>query len=230
MKERVSPGLAVALGAVAVFAMAALLFGFTVVSTEDEAALTVDFDPVTYVDDNWEAVQTAIREGVVPIADVLSRIEPNADGTIASADLTPIAEELGLITVGEAHVYRVSGSGTVTDVDVDTSKGSIGLAIDGYEGPIKVRAWVGTRLPSDESSVRDATGFIEFGDFREQTEFGKVAKELNSKVVAALEGLDKENLLGKTVDFTGAFTLRTFNTPTVDVSEIQLVPIEMTER
>lgn len=230
MRERVSPGTAFGIVAVAVFLVVALLFGFTVVSVEDEAALTVEFDPVTYVEDNWEAVQTAIEEGAVPLADVLNRIEPGTDGTIASATLTPIAEELGLITVGEAHVYRVSGSGTVTDVDVETSKGSVGLEIDGYEGPIKVRAWVGTRLPSDESSVRDATGFIEFGDFREQTEFGKVAKELNTKVVAALEGLDKESLQGQTVDFTGAFTLRTFNTPTVDVSEIQLVPIEMTAR
>ena len=230
MKGKLSTSAVIGIAAVGIFVVVALMFGFTVVSTEDEAALTVEFDPVTYVEDNWEAVQTAIEEGAVPLADVLNRIEPGADGTIASADLTPVAEELGLITVGEAHVYRVSGSGTVTDVDVDTSKGSVGLEIDGYEGPIKVRAWVGTRLPSDESSVRDATGFIEFGDFREQTEFGKVAKELNTKVVAALEGLDKENLLGQTVDFTGAFTLRTFNTPTVDVSEIQLVPIEMTAR
>ena len=47
MKASVRPGLAVAAGVVAVLAIVALLFGFTVVSTEDEAALTVVFDPVT---------------------------------------------------------------------------------------------------------------------------------------------------------------------------------------
>ncbi len=230
MKERVSPGRAVAIGAVAVFAVVALLFGFTVVSTEEEASLTVEFDPAAFVEENWEAITTAITDNAVPLADVLNRIQPDAGGTIPTEDLTPVAEELGLITTGDAHVYRVTGSGTVTDVDTETSKGTIGIAVDGYDGPIAVRVYVGTRIPSDESSIRDGTGFIEFGDFREQTEFGKVAKEINSKVVAGLEGLDTANLAGKTVDFTGALTMRTFNQPSIDVSELQIVPIAVVER
>ena len=230
MRERVSPGVAIGAVAVAVFLIVALLFGFTVVSVEEEEALTVEFDPVAYVDDNWEAVQTAITDNAQPLANVLNEFEPDAEGKIATEELTPIAEALGRITTGEAHVYSVAGSGTVTDVDVESSKGSIGLDIEGYDGPVAVRMWIGTRIPSDESSIRDATGFIEFGDFREQTEFGKVAKEINKKVVDGLEGIDKESLLGQTVDFTGAFTLRTFNQPTIDVSEIQLVPVELSER
>ena len=34
-----------------------------------------------------------------------------------------------------------------------------------------------------------------------------------------------ESLLGKPVSVTGAFTLRTFNQPQIDVSESHLVPI-----
>jgi predicted lipoprotein len=221
---------AIGIAGVTVFLVVSLLFGFTAVSVEEEAALTVEFDPVAYVEENWETVKTAIVDNAVPLADVLNEFEPGADGRIETEDLTPIAEAMGRITTGEAHVYSISGSGTVTDVDVGTSKGSIGIDVDGYDGPVKVRMWVGTRVPSDESSVRDATGFIEFGDFREQTEFGKVGKEINRKVVEGLEGLDKEALEGKTIDFTGAFTLRTFNQPIIDVSEIQLVPIEVSER
>ena len=230
MRERVSPGMAIGIAAVAVFVVVALLFGFTVISTEDEAALTIEFDPVAFADDNWESVQTAITDNAVPLANVLNEFEPGPDGKVVTEDLTPIAEALGLITPGEAHVYRVTGSGTVTDVDIESSKGSIGIDVEGYDGPIKVRVWIGTRVPSDESSIRDGTGFIEFGDFREQTEYGKVAKEINKKAVAELEGLDKENLEGKTVDFTGAFTMRTFNQPTIDASEITIVPIEVTAR
>jgi predicted lipoprotein len=230
MSERVSPGLAIGVGAVAVFLVVAVLFGFTVVSVEEEAALTVEFDPVAYVDDNWEAVQTAITDNAVQLANILNEFEPALDGTIATEELTPIAEALGLITTGEAHVYSVTGLGTVTDVDTESSKGSIGIDVDGYDGPVKVRVWIGTRIPSDESSVRDATGLIEFGDFRDQTEYGKVAKEINKKVVANLEDLDKDNLEGKAIEFTGAFTTRTFNQPTIDISEIQVVPIEVTER
>ena len=54
MKGSVSPGLAIGAAAVGVFAVLALLFGFTVVSTEEEADLNVEFDPVAYVDENWE--------------------------------------------------------------------------------------------------------------------------------------------------------------------------------
>lgn len=227
MSDRVSPGVAIAAVAVAAFLVVSVLFGFTVVSVEEEAALTEEFDPVAFVDDNWEAIQTAIRDNAVPLADVLNRIEPGPDGRIATDELTPVAEELGLITTGDAHVYRVNATGTVTDVDTETSRGSIGLAVDGYEGPIDVRVWIGPRLPSDDSSIRDGTGFIEFGDFTDQTQYGQVAREINLRVVDDLEGVDFQALEGQTVDLTGAFTLRTFNQPTIDVSQISLVPIEV---
>ena len=217
--------------AVAVLVSVALLFGFTVVSTEDEAASQVGFDPVAFVDGIWDDARTAITDSAVPLADVLSRIVPT-DGKAAKADLTPVAQELGLITTGEALVFPVRGTATVTDVDTASSRGTLGLAVDGYEGPIKVRAYIGTRLPSDESSIRDATGFIRFGDFRDQTEYGKVAAEINKRVVADLEaagvaGEAAAALIGKQVDLTGAFTLRTFNQPRIDVSTITLVPVEL---
>jgi len=230
MKEKVSPGMAIGIGAIAILVVVALLFGFTAISTEEEAALTVEFDPVAYVEDNWEAVQIAITEEAVPLANILNEFEPDAEGIVATEELIPVAEALGLITTGDAHVYRVTGSGTVTDVDVDSSKGSIGIDVEGYDGPISVRAWVGTRIPSDNSAVRDASGFIDFGDFREQTEFGSVGKEINKKVAANLADLDKENLAGKTIDFTGALAMRTANMPTLDIGELALVPIEIVER
>lgn len=230
MRERVTPGTAVAIVAVAVFAIVALLFGFTVISTDDEAALTVSFDPAAYVEDNWDAVQLAIKEDSVPLADLLNAIEPGADGQVAAADLVPVVAAMGSELSGEAQVYRVTGTGTVTDVDVESSKGSIGIDVDGYDGPIMVRAWIGTRIPSDNSSVRDAAGFIDFGDFRDQTEFGKVAKEINSKVVENLADLDKENLAGQKIELTGAIGLRVANRPTLDVGELDIVPIEVIER
>jgi predicted lipoprotein len=227
MKGSVSPGLAVGAAAVAIFAVLALLFGFTVVSTEEEAALNVVFDPVTFVADNWDDVQTVIRDEAVPLADVLNRMAPDAAGKATTESLTPIAQELGLITTGNAHVYRVNASGTVTDVDTETSRGTLGLTVDGYEGPILVRVYVGSRIPSDESSIRDASGFIQFGDFREQTEYGKVAAEINKKVLENIEAVDVAALVGQPVSVTGAFTLRTQNQPSVDVSQVSIVPIEI---
>lgn len=230
MTTRFSRTTVIAIGAVAVFVVVSLLFGFTVVSTEQEAALTVEFDPAVYVEDNWEAVETAIKDQAVPLADVLNAIEPDAEGRASTEALTPVAERLGRITTGDAHVYSVSGSGVVTDVDTETSRGSVGIDIDGYDGPVSVRMWVGTRIPSDESSVRDATGFIEFGDFREQTEFGRVGAELNKRIVDELASFETEGLTGQTIDFTGAFTFRTFNQPSIDVSEVVIVPVEVAAR
>jgi predicted lipoprotein len=227
MSARVSGVGATAIALVVLFVVFSLLFGFTVVSTEQEAALTVEFDPAVYVDENWETVQTAIKDQAVPLADVLNAIEPDAAGKASTEALVPVAEQFGRITTGGAQVYSVSGSGVVSDVDTGTSKGSIGIDVDGYDGPIEVRMWVGTRIPSDESSVRDATGFIEFGDFKEQTEFGKVAAEINKRIVDELESLVTDGLAGQAIDFTGAFTLRTFNQPSIDVSEIYIVPIEV---
>jgi len=235
MSKRMTP--ARAAGAIAIVAclLVALLFGFTVVSSEQEAASRVGFDPVAYVDGVWDDVTGAITEGAVPLSDVLNRIVPDADGKAAKAELTPVAQELGLVTTGEALVFRVHATGTVTDVDTATSKGTIGLQVDDYDGPIKVRAYVGPRLPSDESSVRDAAGFIQFGDFKDQTEYGKVAAEINKRVAADLEasgvaGKAADSLLGKQVDLTGAFTLRTFNQPRIDVDTIMLVPVGLAAR
>jgi predicted lipoprotein len=227
MKERVSPSTAVAIGVVAVLAVVALLFGFTVVSTEEEAALSVEFDPVAFVAESWDDIQRVIVDEAVPLADVLNRITPDAAGKATTETLTPIAEELGRITTGNAHVYRVNATGTVTDLDTETSKGTLGMTVDGYEGPIAVRVYIGSRIPSDESSIRDATGLIEFGDFRDQTEYGKVAAEINKKVLENLAAVDVESLVGRPVTVTGAFTLRTQNQPSVDVSQVSIVPIEI---
>ena len=102
------------------------------------------------------------------------------------------------------------------------------MVLDGYDGPIKALLYIGTRIPSDDTSVRDSVGFITFGDFKEQTEYGKAATEINKRVLAtALGGVDRDNLAGKTISFKGAFTIRTFNLIQIDVKEINIVPVEI---
>jgi predicted lipoprotein len=121
----------------------------------------------------------------------------------------------------------VRGSGTIVSVDAETSLGTAEVALDGYDGPIKTLLYIGTRIPSDDTSVRDAVGFISFGDFKEQTEYGKAATEINKRVlVTVLDNIDRENLIGKTISFKGAFTIRTFNLLQIDMKEINIVPVE----
>ena len=76
--------------------------------------------------------------------------------------------------------------------------------------------------------MRDAVGFITFGDFKEQTEYGKAGSEINKRVLSTVLGnIDKDNLVGKTISFKGAFTIRTFNLLQIDVKEIRIVPVEI---
>jgi len=142
--------------------------------------------------------------------------------------LIDVANQYGLITVGEAHVYMVEGSGKIVDVNAETSLGTAELQLDGYDGPIKAQLYIGTRIPSDDSSVRDAVGFITFGDFKEQTEYGKAATEINKRVLnTVLDEIDRDNLVGKPISFKGAFTIRTFNLLDIDVNELPIVPVEV---
>ena len=206
-------------------------YGFTVVSIEDaeETVQNEAFDPVAYVDGIWESqLIPTFNEGVVELSKILSEMETGADGTAAKDDLIAIANQYGLITVGEAHVYIVKGSGTIRSVNAETSLGTAEVVLDGYDGPIKALLYIGTRIPSDDTSVRDSVGFITFGDFKEQTEYGKAATEINKRVLATvLGGIDRDNLAGKTISFKGAFTIRTFNLIQIDVNEISIVPVEI---
>jgi len=187
----------------------------------EEAEETVQseaFDPVAYVDGIWESrLMPTFDEGAVELSRILAEIEPDASGAAPKDDLIAVANQYGLITVGEAHVYMVKGSGKIGSVNAETSLGTAEVVLDDYDGPIKVQLYIGTRIPSDDTSVRDAVGFISFGDFKEQTEYGKAGTEINKRVLATvLGGLDRDNLVGKTISFKGAFTIRTFNLIQID--------------
>ena len=212
-----------------VFLVLMARYGFTVVTIEsaEEAVQGETFDPAVYVDDIWEEqLVPAFEANSVDLATILSKIETDSDGTTPKDSLAPIAKEYGLITVGEAHVYMVKGSGTITAVNTESSTGTVEVQLDGYQGPIKVLLYIGTRIPSDETSVRDAVGFISFGDFKEQTEYGKAASEINKRVISDVLGdIDKDNLIGKTIRFSGAFGIRTFNLLQIQMNEIRVVPM-----
>lgn len=209
----------------------AVRYGFTVVRVEDVEQTAQDeaFDPVAYVDGIWESrLLPAFEENAVDLAEVLAELQPDANGTVPKEELIDITNEYGLITVGEAHVYMVEGSGRIVSVDTETSLGTAEVELDGYDGPVKAQLYIGTRIPSDDSSVRDAVGFITFGDFREQTEYGKAATEINKRVLSAvLDEIDRDNLVGKPITFKGAFTIRTFNILQIDVNDIPIVPVEI---
>jgi predicted lipoprotein len=207
------------------------IYGFTVVSTEEGKQVIGSgaFDPEAYVDEIWESkIIPTIIEEAVELSTILKEIKTDNNGFVKKDDLIPITEKYGLITVGEAHVYMVKGQGKVINVDTKSNTGIIEISLDGYTGPIKIKMYIGPRIPSDESSVRDSVGFINFGDFREQTEYGKVGAEINKRCMNNINLPDDKNeLLGKTISFYGAFSIRTFNIVNIKLDEIKITPVQI---
>lgn len=206
-------------------------YAFTVVpiAQVEQQKISEAFNPVAYVDGVWDSkIIPQINSEAVNLTDILSAMQPNDQGIAAKEDLIKVAKKYGLITVGEAHVYLVKGEAQVVSINAETSLGVMEIIPAGYTGPIKVVVYMGPRIPSDETSVRDGVGFINFGDFKEQTEFGKVGSEINKRVLdTAFTNIDKEQLIGKTITFYGAMTIRTFNLVNIDLKKITIVPVKV---
>ncbi len=207
-------------------------FGFTVVKIADveQAVESETFDPVAYVDGIWDSeIMPIFNDKAVELPTILSEIEVGPDGTAIKDSLIPIVQKYGLVTAGDAHVYLVEGSGTISQVNTETSLGTIEVTLDGYDGPIKVLIYIGPRIPSDETSIREGVGFIYIGDFKDQMEYGQVGQEINKRVLSQVLGnLDENSLLGRTIIFMGAFNIRTFNLIQIKLEEIRIVPVEIT--
>jgi predicted lipoprotein len=206
-------------------------YGFTVVEIREmeEVVQSEAFNEVIFVDNIWEnQILSTINQNAVDLALILSAMDVDSSGIASKETLVEVAEEYGLITVGEAHVYMVKGQGTVISVNSSGSIGTIEINLNGYDGSVQVLIFIGPRIPSDNSAIRDSVGFITFGDFREQTQYGKVASELNRRVITdVLEPLDIESLLGQQIYFEGAFAIRTFNLINIDLSKINIVPVKI---
>ena len=202
---------------------------FTVVDLgeQDEIEQSEAFDATTYVEEKWDDIDSTLRERSVDLATVLNAIQVDADSFVAKDDLISVTNEYGLITPGEAHVYAITGSGTVASVDTSSSRGILELTVDGYDGPIRLNVEIGPRLPSADTSVRDAVG-IDFNEFTDQTEYGQVASEINTRVRDdVLAPLDFEGMEGSRITVIGAMTIRTFNLLQIDLSEINVIPFEI---
>ena len=92
----------IGLAIVAAF-IAILPFSVTIVPiAEVEAQQRSEaFDPVAYVDGIWESqILPIVEEKAVDLAAILSEIEVDEKGFATKEQLTAIAEESGLITVG----------------------------------------------------------------------------------------------------------------------------------
>ncbi len=193
------------------------LTGCTIVSTAQEAEREQSeaFDAASYVDGIWESrVVPAVVDNAHELPEVLDAIGQDLDAAAAQY----------AVSMSGAHNFRVRGSGVVTSVDTESRNGTALVKLDGYDGPMQVLLQIGPLIRGD--AIRDGVGFISFGDFREQTQFGQVSRELNQQVAdEVVAGLDPALLVGKPLSFQGVFTIRTTNQSTIDLSEVVITPV-----
>lgn len=174
------------------------------------------FDPVTYVDGIWASqVVPTIVEKAVDLPTVLLALE---------SDLATAGKDYATAAQSGALNFVVRGQATIQSVDTASRNGTALLTVDGYNGPVAIILQIGPLVRGD--GVRDGVGFIAFGSFKDQTEFGQVSKELNRRVTELVIGeLDLASLPGKQISFDGVFTIRTTNQTTIDLSEVVITPV-----
>lgn len=205
------PAVAGAVVAVAVVAAAVASTTFVPAGSVAQAADTA----TEFVDLNYDdVVVPAIVDGAQPLDTLVAALvaDPDAAG-----------EEFGS---REDEGKPWSFATDVTGVVGEGSFGEIGLTVEGMPDGITV----GVAVPpfGSNTAIRDAGTDLTFGDFTNQTEFQKVAIELNNRAVDAVYGdLDPASLVGSTIDVTGAFTWVSSTGGAIDHVSILPVRIEV---
>ncbi len=194
---------------------------FTVVNTQEQAAVVESekFDRVAFVDSIWDSkLLPAVQEDSIDLAVVLDAIGENLEKSA----------EFAKISVSGAYNYRVRGTGTVESVDVSSKNGVATIQLDHYDGNIQVFLNIGPKISGE--SIRDGSGFIEFGDFKDQTEYGQVSKEINKRVGdTVFNQFNWPEMVGKKISFGGMFTILTTNQTKINLDTVTISPVYVEE-
>jgi predicted lipoprotein len=171
-------------------------------------------DPKTYVANNWAAkIVPTVHDKAVDVTTVAAAIakDPAAAGQ-------QYGHQAG---TGSPFAYMVKGSGTVTDLDTSVPTGPMTVEV-AQPGGKPLRLTVATGPVIAGTAIRDAVGFISFGDFTNQIDYADVANQINARVKTdVISKVDLASIKGKKVDFYGAFSALT-------PGLIFLVPTELT--
>lgn len=100
--------------------------------------------------------------------------------------------------------FAIEGQGKVVEANLKSRARTAGLDIDG-DGKTDLTLQLGPVIKG--TSLRDVAPIYDFNDFRDQIEFAKLGRAINDRVSAALT-LPDGDLIGQTIEFTGAVTVK----------------------
>lgn len=180
------------IGVVALVVLGVVL-GTKVVPSDDPLAQgNVEFDPATFGAENFPTVQEGIIDRAVDAATLADAI---------AADPDAAAAEYAIESSG-GPVYSVTFTGVVGE----GQSGIYEVQVEGVPDDLLVRVQTGPAINGTE--LRDGTGDIVFGQFKNQIDYQNAAAALNEELkTQVLAGVDTTALTGQTIEVTGAFTL-----------------------
>lgn len=172
-----------------------------VVKIGEEGALTgnVEFNASDNVSDMWDAAVANLEEKAVDLPTFL---------TEANGDLSSLVDQYGKYSMGTSGTisYAVKGTGVVEEVNQEKKAGYMTVKLDGYEGSEIIKIQIGSIYKG--SSTRDTLDIVNFGDYTNQQDWAAVSQELHAMIdTDVIQPADPANLVGKTIDFTGTFSV-----------------------
>ena len=147
----------------------------------------------------WENAVANIEEKAVDLPTFLKE---------ANGDLDSLVDQYGKYSMGTSGTisYAVKGTGVVEEVNTEKKAGFMTVKLDGYEGSEIIKIQIGSIYKG--SSTRDTLDIINFGDYTNQQEWAAISQELHNSIDAnIIKPADPANLVGKTIEFTGTFTV-----------------------
>jgi predicted lipoprotein len=195
------------IAAAALALVVAIALDTTVVRIGSEQDVTAaGFSPEAFGAETFPAIRESILSRAVDAATLSEAVV---------RDKAAAASEHG-VPAGIGAVIPVRFTGVVGE----GKSGIYNVAVDGLAGETKIRVQTGPAI--NGTDLRDATGEIKFGDFKNQIEYQNAGAAINNAMKSeVLAGIDTASLPGKTVSVVGAFTL-------VNPKNWLVTPVEIT--
>jgi predicted lipoprotein len=150
------------------------------------------FDPAAYGAETYPKVQQTLQDAAVPIDELIPALVKDQEAA---------SRQYGKRQGSSPYSFSTTGTGTAGKAE----NGLMPVEVDGLPKSTTVSVQVGPAL--NGTALRDAAGFIEFGQFTNQVEYAASATGLNDQVKKqVLKGIDPASLDGKRVSFVGALS------------------------
>jgi predicted lipoprotein len=200
-RRRISPRL-IGLG-LTVLVVAAILLSTTYKKGDVKTTASGQkaFDPASYGTKTFPKAVAALEKNAVPLPKLLDELRTDQAGA---------SEQYGRREGTSPYAFATKGEG----IAGKARAGLMEVKVRGVPESTRVSLQIGPAL--NGTSIRDAVGFVKFGQFTNQVEYADAATAFNQQVKArVLKNAKAADLAGKKVSFLGAFTLITPNVVTI---------------